>query len=720
MIRNLPTLALAASLVLSIGCDKKPAAGAVAPVSPDAMPVAAAVPVADTVPEPAYHLGFATRIPKDADVFISIHHMDEMVRAQAELLPLEWTPEDEKFLDDISARAGDEAFLFVGPGLGAQLEMLGVTYRNLSAAWSEFATGAMLDALADQHREPDFKILTDALSNDLAEKWLGVLERDARLQVPGMVMGLKPAEEKQNVCLQAVGDSLDRIFSSEPMVKPVSFEASGVRLVGYEIPGRELFAEVMTGLRKKLADSAAGDDVLSQLSPERLERLLTAMEKLRLTVATGVTEGRVLLYLGDGPDGFRLASSPEESLAATAPLRWTTGFADKRLAGVAYLSKPMVAAALPWLDLSDTWRAVARAVRAPVRDERLFDGILSRLADTEHELAARDPSAWCAVVSEDEGWKYESRGGWPDPSLDYESPLRMTDAVTAARPAIFAQWVQNRGRNDLAWRHTELLATLVEAVVAETGASTHPMAAMATEGPLPRAMMELKRLNRAYRDEFRAGIGDEVALVVDFQGEIPTVPGISEETIRRGKAPRLLLARPVVDRALLTAAGKSFASSWRDLTAWASEVSGQNLPLIQPQSLESGGMVTWYPPLPFIGGDFVPGVTLNEKLWMFGTSRSMAADFSKALQAGSGNGGTGMRIEINAAPLRTWLESMYQLNREEVESLAEEAPDDIRKLREEHGKQLKSATDRIQGLSYRKWMETDQPRTSLHLRLHAN
>ena len=712
MIRNLPTLALAVSLVFSTGCDKKPFAGDSGSGSPAAVNAA--------LPAVASHLGFATRVPQDADLFISSYHAGELVDTQAALFADKITPKDKVELDDFVSRLGDEAFVFVGPGAGAQLEMVGTMYRDASAAWAEFAVTAMLDAMGNQDSEPDFKGLTGALSNDLVEKWLAVLEKDSRLQVPSVVMGWRPASDKQNECLQAVGEALDKIFSTESTAAPVSFEAVGVRLTGYDIPGRELFADAITELRGKLADNAASDELLEQLSPERIERLLTALGKLHLTVATGVTDGRVIVYLGDGQQGFRLAGSPQESLAAIEPLRWIAGFGDKRVAAVAYLSKPMVGAALPWLDLSKTWQAMARAVRAPVRDPRLFQGILSRLAETEHELAGRDASAWSAVVFEDAGWRYESQGGWPDPSLDYGAPLRMTDAVTAAQPAIRAQWVQNCSRNDLVWKHIELLATLVEAVVGEIDASENPVLSMVTEGPMPRAMLEVKRLNRAYRDEFRAGIGDEVALIVDFQGEIPAVPGISAATIRDGKAPRFILARPVTDRAMLTAAGKSFTSSWRGLTAWASELSGQNLPLILPQSLESGGLVTWYPPLPFIGGDFVPGVTLCDKLWMLGTSRAMAADFSKAMETSSGNGGTGMRVEIDAAPIRTWVENVYHINRDEADSLVDGTPEEFQKLKAENMEHFKSASDRIEGVTYRKWLETGVPRTSLHLRYNQH
>ncbi|MES2659751.1 MAG: hypothetical protein V4689_14125 [Verrucomicrobiota bacterium] len=719
MFKRYGMLAGAAVLILSTGCGKKSPAvrsGANAPV------VAAVLPVAT-------HLGFATRVPRDADLFVSGYHGDEMLRdlmagiPRASIPKLENGEEDfargEEEIRKVMPYVGDEAFLFLGPGMGAQLQMVGETYRDLSSAWVGFALGSMLDAAAGKDSPPDFSKLADGLSDDLLEKWMDAIEKDSRLQIPSVVVGWKPGKDKQTECVEAVSKGLEDLLVSTASAAPVSFEASGVTLAGFEISGREIFGEAVAEARKKMTEQSGSEELLKQLSPERVERLLAAMENVRFTIACGVVDGRILIYFGDGKEGFRLATTPEESIAASDDLKWTHEFADKRITGVAYLSEPMVKAALPWLDSSDYWKSLARAIRPPLHEERLFREILTSLADVEHDLAKRDASAWSAVVCEDKGWRFESRGGWPDPSLDYDTPLRMTDAALAANPAIRIQWVQNRGRNDLAWKRMEHFGVLIDAVLGETMSSGNPMLAMIPEGVLPRLMTEIQGINHAYRDEFRAGIGDEVALVADFQGEIPAIPGISQETVNNGRAPRFVIARPVKDRAKLDASGKSFAQSWRSLTAWASELSGEDLPLILPQSLESDGLVTWYPPLPFIGGDFIPGVTMNDELWMLGTSKSMAGNFSKYLKTSGTSGDTGMIVEIDFAPIRVWGRDFYQLNKTEAETLGGEASEEMQRLaNEENLKRLSSATDRLQGIGYRKWMAGGKPRTSLHLRLN--
>jgi len=714
MMKRRMMVAGAAIALLASGCDNKktpiPADGKQAETG-KALPA---------VPPVATHLGFATRVPKDADFFAVGFHADEALRGlvDAFVKPEKMKPGDEEKIRDVMDHIGGEAFVFVGAGAGGQLEMFSKTQREVSAMMTGNVVGAVLDGLAKKDTPPDFQKLNEKVFDDLMEKWLDKLEKDSRIQLPGIVLGWKPDAAKEPKCLEAVSQWLDEAFVSEKNARPVKFEASGVAFTGYEIPGREAFGEAIAKAREQLAAKEDGAQLLEQITEERVNRFVNAMENLRLTLATGAVDGHVLLYFGNGAEGFRLAPSPAESLAASDDLAWTTAFATERVAAAVYLSESMVRSVLPLMDSSDQFDAISRAIRPPVREQRLFRELLTGLADAERKLGKRDASAWSAVCFENKGLHLETRGGWPDPALDYETPLRMTDAAIAQKPAIRAHWIQQRGRNDLAWKRMEHYGALIDAVFGEIEASNNGGTSMIPPGTFERIVKEVGELNRAYREEFRAGIGDEVAFIADFQGEVPPVPGISEETVKTAKAPRFIVARPVANRAMIDASGKSFIQSWRGLTAWASELSGENLPLIVPQSIESGGLVTWYPPLPFIGGDFMPGVTMNDKLWMLGTSRSMAGGFSKSMAAASSGGDNGMIVEIDFAPIRDWLTDIYQRNETEAKELTAEAPDEMKELADkENLERVKSGLNRLQGLGYHHWMAEGKPRTSLHLRI---
>ena len=142
--------------------------------------------------------------------------------------------------------------------------------------------------------------------------------------------------------------------------------------------------------------------------------------------------------------------------------------------------------------------------------------------------------------------------------------------------------------------------------------------------------------------------------------------------------------------------------------------------MILPQKIESSDGVTWYPPLPFIGGDFVPGVTMSDSLWMLGTSKSMATGFSKAMAAPSSASEAGMIVEIDFAPIRDWLAELYKRNELKVEELVGESPVPMEELTAENLEQAAAGFRKWQGLSYRKWLADGKPRTSLHLRIAAD
>ncbi len=714
MMKRWMTMIGATLLALTGACEKKSIGKAPAANTGEVgAPVEKAKPVAT-------HLGIANRVPKDVDFFAAGYHASEMAREMVKefVKSDEIKAEDQVKFEDAMSYVGDEMFVFVGPSAGEKIRMVGNTYRDLSAAWAGFAVGTMLDALAKKDTPPDFSKLGEGLSNGLIDQWMDALEKDSRLQVPSVVTGWKPAAGKEIECRDTLLKWLDEQLVTKKEVKVVKFETSGVAMTGFEITGREAFGDDIAKAREELAKNQESRELLEQVSPERIERLLSALENVRFTIASGVADGRVLIYLGNGAEGFRLAASPEESLAASDDLTWSSGFADKRIVGTIYLSESMVGSVLPMLDSSNYWYAVAKAIRPPVREERLFRQLLTGLADTERDLAKRDASAWSAVCFEDNGFRIETRGGWPDPSLDFSTPLQMTDAAISQKPAIRAHWIQQRGRKDLAWKRIEYFGVLMDSVIGELTAAEKPMMAMIPEGVLPRIIKEIRGLNSAYRDEFRAGIGDEVALIADFQGEVPPIPGISEESVKTAKAPRFIYARPVRDRAKLDAAGKSFSQSWRSLTELACEQSGENLPLIAPHSIESNGLVTWFPPLPFIGGDFIPGVTLNDKLWMLGTSRSMAGGFAKSMTSSGSGAETGMIVEIDFVPIRDWFTDIYQRNEAEAKALSEEAPDEMKELTgEENLNRINDAMRRLQGLSYHQWITDGKPRTSFHVRI---
>lgn len=679
-------------------------------------------------------LGFASRVPEDADFFFAGYYdaeglMDGFMdfgkstglllaeENDAEGAQASATDEFERMVEEVREYVGTEVFVFSGPGVAGKLTMVGESYREFSAAWAGFAVGAILDALAKEGEGPDFEDLAEGFSDDLLERWLSVVEKDSKLLLPSVVAGWHPGELKRAECEEAVAGMLDRMFKEEEGAEAVSFESYGAEMAGYEVRGSEVFGDMIEEAREGLAERAEGTDFGGGLSEERLRQFLKALEDVRFTVATGVLDGRVLVYFGDGAEGFQLAETAEDSLAAKEDLRWMEPVAGKRMAAAGYFSEEMVGCVLPWLDTSRYWEAMAGAVREPVAEQRLMRELLMGLAGTANGLAQRDVSAWSGAVYAGDGWQVLTRGGIVDPSIDFEAPLKMTAAVVGMNPAFRGHWVQKRGWNDLSWKKVEYFGFILDAVGKEFAGKDEDGAFLMAAPFFPKLTETVSGLNHAYREEFRNGIGDEVAVFGDFLGEVPPVPGISEETVRDFTVPRFVYARPVTDRAMVSKAGETSVGVWKDAVAYANDLYGDGIPLILPQAIESGDLVTWYAPLPFIGGDFVPGLTLNDRVWMLGTSRSLAGGLAKGLEEESGSGEPGVIIEMDFDALGKWAARAYEMGRDEAEAMAADDFDEGEMERmEKSADGMMEAFSRLESLRYRHWLEDGRPRTSLEVR----
>ena len=312
------------------------------------------------------------------------------------------------------------------------------------------------------------------------------------------------------------------------------------------------------------------------------------------------------------------------------------------------LPQPLVRAALPWLRTSDYW--LSR--RAPSVHRSARSACCGRCCRRWRRRAANwcgGCSAWSAVIVEDEGWRYESRGGWAEPALDDAAPLRMTDAAVLLKPAVRMYWSAPRAQRSV------LEAGRTARRTGGVGVQRIRRGGSVGDGDgagrrLPADDEGDARRQPRYREEFNAGIGDEVAFVMDMQARCLLCRAFPKRRWR-GATPRFIVARPVVDRANIDASGASFAASWKGLTGWASELSGSELPLIVPQKIDSIDLVTLEFAAAIHRWRFHPGVTMSDSCGC----RDLQVDgsgLSKAMVAPSSAGEARMIVEIDFAPIR--------------------------------------------------------------------
>ncbi|MEM1084066.1 MAG: hypothetical protein AAGI48_08065 [Verrucomicrobiota bacterium] len=695
-------------------------------------------------------LGFAIHVPADADLFLQWRKGEEMIRGffssglvtnevltleedeSGEIVPVpdgeDGDPDEEiaeasieESVAEVAPFVGDEAFLFVGNGVGEQLEMLAAFYRDLSAATSGTMFGMVLDGLAGElsFEELGSEFENPDLFNGNFSKLLDVMEDDSRLRFPSVVAGWKPAPSKH----QEIMEGLDELFSGEtgdpaesPM-EPVEFEHQGIVMKGLQGRGAEAFGEMLAEARETIEEEGLDAPILA----EDIERLMEAIEGFDFTVAYGSHDGYVLLYLGNGEEGFQLAPNPEASLANAEALKWTDTVSNDDLIAFAYLSEAMMASALPLIEQAPTWDAMARTIDPELEDFRETSALLVAMADIERDLAKREVHPWSGLMVKDEGLRIESRGGWTDPGLDYETPLAMFGAADAADPVFRVHWVQNRERKDLSWKRWETIGMLFD-----LNLSRLLEAGMAAEWIEDRDSIDffieqIRQLNLAYRDDFRGGIGDEVGIIGDFDGVTPPIPGVEAEVIEQLKMPRFVLARPVTDYSLISASGKAVVGIWEDTIFEVNKRFDWKLPPLAPQMIESNELTTHYFPLGVTGGDFIPGLYLNDRVWLISTSRSMADGFSKQLTAEAGESApTGVLIEVDIEKISQWVRESLEIAGEDAELGLEESLEPLELATpemEEAGRWMGDWFRRLRSYRYHHRMEDGVPRTSHHLHL---
>lgn len=116
--------------------------------------------------------------------------------------------------------------------------------------------------------------------------------------------------------------------------------------------------------------------------------------------------------------------------------------------------------------------------------------------------------------------------------------------------------MQSRERNNLEWQRIEQLGGLLQLALDSIRENQPSLFAELPSEVLEGVVHAFKTLNAGYRADFRAGVGDEMALVVDFKGMMPPVPGVPAETIAEQTIPRFLVARPVTNRTSLSDAAE--------------------------------------------------------------------------------------------------------------------------------------------------------------------
>jgi len=528
--------------------------------------------------------------------------------------------------------------------------------KALGRAAQAFAkTGNMDDFTDTIAAEMEGEGLMTSLLED-SQSGIALLEK---AQMPPLYFAFRAKEGELEQAAQLVNSGMSFFGMAGEMAEPVTFERAGSEFSGYKLVGAKI-AETLEADRGTM-DESAGEEIT--------DALIGAIAKKDLIVVTGTVGDYVVLMMGGTEEGLTLASAPKDSILGTDELAFADAFADKQLLSLAYGGK-------------EVWDTLAKesGILAPyalgmrdgisggdgLGDTRDLEAMFQIISDREKALLALGKANDTGMVAyTEDGLKIESFGSFDNGSVDWDAETTLAHLGDSGDNLLFMNLAGDAV-------YEEKMLEYVEAIVETAYAATVKLSSLEVDAPELAEMKEFTKLfDEKFRDDalglysafggdFSDGIGNESAIVIDLKGSVPAVPGLPQEVVDEGKAPRITLLAPVSDRAKLASAWAEMNTRATAILAKVSEMTGEDIPMLKPMSSDSNGAKTWFFSMPFFEDDFMPSVTVSDKWFAASTSKTQAVDLISKAEAG-GEAGKGLKFYLNFTALAQYADEMLAM-----------------------------------------------------------
>ncbi len=674
-------LALPACAVMTASCKKEePAATKEQPATEktatpakaaEAPPAPKTATPALSADERAAKFGIVKHLPKDADSFLTIYNGSKMAeRAKKTKL---WAvikeeagdalPDDaDKSADEKKdgpsgpgALLGHEVFIATGKGMSDQFGHLITVNRRMNyfqgklfakllvAASKSTGEEGMKEESANISQQSMLELLKDPQSG------VGLFEK---MQVPPVYIGFKTAPADREQVAQQVASIVEYMGMAEEMVEPVEFDNAGAKFKGYRLVGEKVAKE----LEKNRADME------KDIDPENVSRMIAAVAKKNIVAASAVVGDYVIAFMGSSKDDCKLVTEAKDGIAASEDISFADAYAGKELAGLAYTSKGFSdTVGLAGSGLAEMTSGLRDGLAGAegLGDTRDIEAMLQIVGEREQALQKLTTADTLGVVSYfEEGLKIETFGGADKGAVDWKTPSRLGGLGEPKDVIFFANFTTDAAYDEKARAYMESLV--------ETG---YAVAKKFADAPIKTENEDFKKFQEgmkmfdtkfrtdvvslvdALRGDLYAGLGKESAIVVDLKGGVPTILGLPQEVVDKGKFVRASWISPVTDRTKIQSSWSKINVSTTNILKKVSEIAGDEIPMQKPTSSEKNGFTTWFFQAPFFNEDFMPSVTVSDKWFVVSTSKSQAVELGTAADKAAAPG-TGFTMSVKIDPIR--------------------------------------------------------------------
>jgi len=705
-------------------------------------------------------LGFARHIPADAEALVTLHEMPALLErmrilklwnaASADLK--EYTQgkqqADEEDFSDVQGLLHEEDPIDPTPTI-TPMELfnhevtiaLGKNATERLAAWSELnrraayhqarriasQTSDMGELAVDLPLSVTQLIfgsfVTREIYGDLIQDRAAMRALD-QLRFPPIYIAVRADMDRIDAIHEFMSTPLQALLMFQEMLAPVEVTMAGTTFRGYRLLGEDLASSIREG--REYMDDLFGSDVI--------DRQIEFLKSRELVALSGILGDYSVTFYGSSIDEFQLAESPAQAITHGE----TLAFADPLLAhpfhGLFHGRKELMEA-LPSGNFADLVLGLRDGFATNDRDGRNRDlvallQITSERARTLRALANHETTG--ITIFDDGGPRIDAYGSTTG-ILDFSTPSQLAPLGDSPDLAVFFNMSMDNRYSIRSTAYAEALFettyTLLRRLM-ELSADHHDEEDDPLSNPLDllkphfstfedRFMGDFVNIWRAVAHDMRNGLGRECAIVVDLKGTIPAIPGIPKSLVGQANSPRVTFLAPVANRERLPIAWDKIHHAAMNITTRIGESQEREIPIPNPIRSESGGLTSWFLPLPFFDDEFLPSVTLDDRWFAIGTSRNQAVDLIKHLDILEARQGGGLLLKVNFGLIANSQREQIATLKANRNAILESNEIDAAEF--DHGlAQLEDLADglgELESLEARCWQQDGIARTSIHLRL---
>lgn len=633
---------VAAGAVSFSSCSKKEEAQTESPEKPVVITEEVIVEVVETVvaekvstiDELAAKAGFAKFLPKDTAGFWTFYdgaglakklHSSKLGKfvstmAEEQGTSIESLLEDPNF-QKFAEITGEELFWSIGDGASKQM-------GNLLKASSMSNFHQMRSLVEVLSKSLEGEDTTSLQSDEYLIDWLKdpkTIELFKASAMPPMYLGFKVSntEKRQEYVaqLQGFGGMALNLQDAEEEIL-VSTEKDGFS--GFTVKG-ELVAQVL--------DSEEGEEMIETIGEVAFKSYKAAVAEKNLVLLAGEQDEYVVIFIGSSTEQLNFAKSADESVLETEGMEFAQQFHDKDLVSLMYMDEEMSKVCV---ENQSAFKDLALGTIAGLNDSealgdtRVLEALLGDLIQRESDFYSSYKGGRSGSVAFlEEGFKVESFYEGNAPTTDLKSKRHLSRVSDAEGVVFSANWVCNPAQTKLGLEYIDAIGSTAYQVSKQLSGleiDDSDLKEFTTGFGMADGMFKQDLLDiwGAIRGDFGDALGAESAIVVDINGELPTVPMIPEALVKQGKIPRISYLSTVKDRTKLASSWESLNSTAESVLKRVGQMTGTPIPMQRPFKSESNGLTNWTFQIPFSHQNCTPCASVSDELFIVGTSSDFA------------------------------------------------------------------------------------------------